>query len=44
MRELTTIAQRPTLDEVLDTIERGTGGTVALAQAADDLAEERSRG
>jgi plasmid stability protein len=42
-RELTRIAQRPSLGEVLDRIERRTGGTVGLARAADDLAEERSR-
>jgi plasmid stability protein len=42
-RELTRIAQRPSLSEVLDRIERRTGGTVGLARAADDLAEERLR-
>jgi hypothetical protein len=29
---------------VLDRIERRAGGTVGLAEALDDLAEERSRG
>jgi plasmid stability protein len=43
-RELTRIAHRPSLGEVLDRIERRAGGTVGLAEALDDLAEERSRG
>jgi plasmid stability protein len=42
-RELTRIAQRPSLGEVLDRIERRAGGTIGLAEALDDLAEERSR-
>jgi plasmid stability protein len=43
-RELTRIAQRPSLGEVLDRIERRVGGTVGLAQAVTDLGKERSRG
>jgi plasmid stability protein len=43
-RELTRIAHRPSLGEVLDRIERRAGGTVGLAEALDDLAGERSRG
>jgi hypothetical protein len=42
-RQLTRIAQRPSLGEVLDRIERRTGGTVGLVRAANDLAEERAR-
>lgn len=42
-QELTRIARRPSLSEVLDRIERRTGGAVGLERAADDLAEERSR-
>jgi plasmid stability protein len=43
-RELTRIAHRPSLSEVLDRIERRADGTVGLAQAVDDLVQERSRG
>lgn len=43
-RELTRIAHRPSIGEVLDRIERRAGGTVGLTEALDDLAEERSRG
>ena len=42
-RELTRIAQRPTLDEVLDRIERHSGGEVGLARAAEDVTGERAR-
>lgn len=42
-RELTRIAGRPSLAEVLDRIEQHQGGVVGLTRAADDLAEERSR-
>lgn len=41
--ELRRLAQRPSVDEVLDRIERHSGGQVGLEQAADDLAEERQR-
>ena len=41
--ELRRLAARPTLDEVIDRIERRRGGRVGVAQAANDLAEERAR-
>jgi len=41
--ELKRLAEKPTVDEVLDRIERRRGGRVGLRQAAEDLAEERSR-
>lgn len=41
--ELRRLAERPSVDEVLDGIERRRGGRVGLQQAADDLAEERQR-
>jgi plasmid stability protein len=41
--ELTRLADRPTLGEVLDRIDRRRGGAVGLRQAAADLAEERER-
>ena len=41
--ELSRLAQRPSLDEVLDRIERRHGGRVGLAQAVQDLVEERGR-
>lgn len=41
--ELKRLAARPSLDEVLDRIERRQGGHVGLQQAAEDLAEERGR-
>ncbi|MHB1593949.1 MAG: FitA-like ribbon-helix-helix domain-containing protein [Streptosporangiaceae bacterium] len=39
--ELRRLAERPSVDEVLDRIERRSGGRVGLRQAADDLAAER---
>lgn len=42
--ELQRIAERPTLDEVLDRVERRRGGTVGLRQAVADLRSERERG
>jgi len=42
--ELTRLASSPTLDDVLRRIETHRGGRVGLAQAAADLADERSRG
>ena len=42
-RELTRIAARPSLAEVLDRIEQHNGGVVGLTRAVDDLARERSR-
>lgn len=41
--ELCRLAERPTVDDVLDRIERREGGRVGLGQALDDLADERSR-
>jgi plasmid stability protein len=41
-RELSRLAARPSLDEVLDRIEQRTGGTVGLEQAAADLGTERA--
>jgi antitoxin FitA len=40
--ELRRLAERPGMEEVLDRIGRHRGGRVGLAQAAQDLAEERS--
>lgn len=39
--ELKRLAERPTLDEILDRIERHHGGKVGFDQAVADLAEER---
>ena len=39
--ELRRLAERPSLEDVLDRIERHRGGRVGFGQAADDLAEER---
>jgi antitoxin FitA len=39
--ELKRLAARPSLDQVLDRIERRHGGRVGLEQAVDDLREER---
>jgi plasmid stability protein len=41
--ELRRLAEQPTVDEVLEQIERRRGGAVGLAQAAEDLREERAR-
>ncbi len=41
--ELKRLADRPTLEEVLDRIDRRRGGSVGLRRAAADLAEERDR-
>jgi hypothetical protein len=35
--------RRPSLDDVLDRIERRRGGRVGFRQAVEDLTEERSR-
>jgi antitoxin FitA len=42
--ELTRLASSPTLDDVLRRVEARRGGRVGLAQAAEDLADERARG
>ena len=39
--ELKRLAQRPTLDEMLDRIGRRRGGRVGFGQAVEDLSEER---
>jgi antitoxin FitA len=41
--ELRRLAQRPSIEDVLDRIEKRRGGSVGLAQAAADLTEERTR-
>jgi plasmid stability protein len=41
--ELRRLAGRPSVDEVLERIERRRGGRVGLQQAAEDLAAERER-
>jgi len=41
--ELRRLAERPSLEEVLDRIDRRHGGRVGLAQAVEDLAEDRAR-
>lgn len=43
VRELRRLAERPSLDEVLDDIGRRRGGRVGLRQAVEDLGEERLR-
>lgn len=40
--ELTRLAEQPTLEEVLDRIERRRGGKVGFDQAVADLTEERT--
>jgi plasmid stability protein len=40
--ELTHLAERPTVDEVIRRIERRSGGRVGLEQAATDLAATRT--
>jgi antitoxin FitA len=42
--ELRRLVERPSLDEVLDRIERHRGGRVGLHQAVEDIAGERARG
>lgn len=39
--ELRRIAERPSVEELLDRIDRRHGGKVGLAQAAEDLRDER---
>jgi hypothetical protein len=39
--ELKRLAERPSMAEVLDRIERRRGGRVGLGQAVEDLAQER---
>jgi plasmid stability protein len=42
--ELKRLAEKPSLEDVLDALETHTGGAVGFAQAAEDLAAERSAG
>lgn len=41
--ELRRLADRPSIDEVLERIERHRGGRVGLQQAVEDIAAERER-
>jgi hypothetical protein len=41
--ELSRLAEKPPLEEVLDRIHRRRGGRVGLKQAAEDVAEARAR-
>ena len=41
--ELRRLADQPTVEEVLEQVEQHRGGSVGLAQAAEDLHEERAR-
>ena len=41
--ELTRLAQRPALDELLERVDRRRGGHVGFDQAVEDLAAERAR-
>jgi len=41
--ELRRLAERPSVDEVLDRMEQRSGGRVGLRQAAEDLGEEQSQ-
>jgi hypothetical protein len=40
--ELTRLAERPTIDEVLDRVERHRDGRVGLGRAVADLSEDRN--
>jgi hypothetical protein len=41
--ELRRLAERPSIDEVLDRIDRQRGGRVGFRQAVEGLAEDRAR-
>lgn len=41
--ELKRLAEKPTLQDVLERIEQRRGGEIGLQQAVGDIAEERSR-
>ena len=41
--ELRKLAEKPTLSEVLDRVDRRRGGRVGFGQAAEDIAKERAR-
>ncbi|MGI8751637.1 MAG: FitA-like ribbon-helix-helix domain-containing protein [Acidimicrobiales bacterium] len=40
--ELRRLAERPSLDEVVDRVTRRRGGRVGLEQATEDLAQDRA--
>ena len=40
--ELTRLAERPSVEEVLDRIDKSRGGRVGFGDAVDDVAAERS--
>ena len=42
--ELKRLADRPTVEEVLERVERRRGGHVGLERAVRDLADDRDRG
>jgi hypothetical protein len=42
-RELTRLAETPTMDEILERIERRSGATIGFAQALADIEDERSQ-
>ena len=42
--ELQRLAERPTIDDVLDRVEHRSGGRVGLRRAVEDLADERAAG
>ena len=41
--ELRRLAERPSVEDVLDEVDRRRGGRVGFAQAVEDLAAERAR-
>jgi hypothetical protein len=41
--ELRRLAERPSLEDVLDDVDRRSGGRVGFVQAVEDLASERAR-
>ena len=41
--ELRRLADRPSVEDVLDEVDRRRGGRVGFAQAVEDLAAERAR-
>lgn len=43
LAELTRIAERPTIEEVLDRVERRRGGRAGLTRVAELIAEDRER-
>ncbi len=43
VHELTRLAEKPSIEEVLDRIENRRGGRIGFDQAVHDVAEERAR-